>query len=307
VTTTINDKDLTEQQRWHQRLGHPGKLRFKNTLKTLGISYDSKNENEHNQMCTACQNGKYTQLPFKSTKNETTHPGELIVFDVFGPLNCESLDNIRYALVIRDDYSKYTKSYPIAEKHSDGIHELVTQFIMWVERQSGSKCKRIRSDQAPEYRTVAKWATEKGIEVQKALKYTSQQNGRAERAIRTIMDITRTLLADAHIPLFYWPEITKTAAHLYNRLIGEKEKTPLMLLRGNDKPHNLQYLKRIGAECQVMVVSSKKVSNKLEKRTEVANLLGYGEGTKAYRVLLKNSGKIIESREVVFNEPTISV
>jgi hypothetical protein len=68
--------------------------------------------------------------------------------------------------------------------------------------------------------------------------------------------------------------------------------------------HRLVYYKRIGSECQVMVISSKKVLHKLNTRTETADFLCYGKGTKSYWVLLKTSNKNFESREVTFNKKT---
>ncbi|KAK1664395.1 hypothetical protein QYE76_052554 [Lolium multiflorum] len=46
--------------------------------------------------------------------------------------------------------------------------------------------------------------------------YTSQQNGRAERVLRTLNDCVRTLLFHAHMPPQFWPDALSTATLLVN-------------------------------------------------------------------------------------------
>ncbi|WVZ78235.1 hypothetical protein U9M48_025981 [Paspalum notatum var. saurae] len=47
--------------------------------------------------------------------------------------------------------------------------------------------------------------------------YTSPQNGKAERIIRTLNNSTRTLLLHASMPPKYWAEALATATYLLNR------------------------------------------------------------------------------------------
>jgi hypothetical protein len=48
--------------------------------------------------------------------------------------------------------------------------------------------------------------------------YTSLQNGKAERIIRSINIVIRTLLIHAFLPERYWAEELHTATYLLNRL-----------------------------------------------------------------------------------------
>jgi hypothetical protein len=48
--------------------------------------------------------------------------------------------------------------------------------------------------------------------------YTSSQNGKAERIIRTINNVIRTLLIQASLPGCYWAEVLHTVMCLLNRL-----------------------------------------------------------------------------------------
>ena len=47
--------------------------------------------------------------------------------------------------------------------------------------------------------------------------YTSQQNGKAERALCTINNIVRSLLFQTGLPPVYWADSLLTATYLLNR------------------------------------------------------------------------------------------
>jgi transposase InsO family protein len=55
-----------------------------------------------------------------------------------------------------------------------------------------------------------------GILHQTTVPYAHQQNGKAERYIRTLEDGTMTLMADADIPLSYWGIAVRTKQYLLN-------------------------------------------------------------------------------------------
>jgi hypothetical protein len=57
--------------------------------------------------------------------------------------------------------------------------------------------------------------------------YTSPQNGKAERILRTINNMLRSLLFQASIPARYWVEGLHTATYLLNRLPPRRSARPL--------------------------------------------------------------------------------
>ena len=60
-------------------------------------------------MCDAFQKGKKSKVPFKN-KNmiSTSRPLELLHLDLFGPSRTMSIGGNYYALVIVNDYSRFT-------------------------------------------------------------------------------------------------------------------------------------------------------------------------------------------------------
>lgn len=67
-----------------------------------------------------------------------------------------------------------------------------------------------------------------------------------------------------------------------------------------DKIPNIQHLRVFGCLVHIKVMSSHQT--KLEDRSLKGVLLGYEEGSKAYRVFDPSKGKVLISRDVVFEE-----
>jgi hypothetical protein len=77
-----------------------------------------------------------------------------------------------------------------------------------------------------------------------------------------------------------------------------KGKTPFEAWHGR-KP-NVSFLRMFG--CVGHVKNTKPHLGKLEDRSTPMVLLGYEEGSKAYRLYDPKGGKVVISRDVVFNE-----
>ncbi|GKG50495.1 putative ribonuclease H-like domain-containing protein, partial [Tanacetum coccineum] len=62
---------------------------------------------------------------------------------------------------------------------------------------------------------------------------TPQQNGVAERKNRTLIEATRTMLADSKLPTMFWTEAVSTACYVLNRVLVTKphNKTPYVLVQ----------------------------------------------------------------------------
>ena len=79
--------------------------------------------------------------------------------------------------------------------------------------------------------------------------YTSQQNGRAERTLRTVNNIVWSLLFQASLPPVYWANSLHTATYLLNRhptktLDG---RTPFFALYGTQPSYT--HLRVFGYAC----------------------------------------------------------
>ncbi|GKF40183.1 putative ribonuclease H-like domain-containing protein [Tanacetum coccineum] len=79
------------------------------------------------------------------------------------------------------------------------------------------------------------FCAKKGIKKEFSVARTPHQNGVAERKNRTLIEATRTLLADSLLPTPFWAEAVNTACYVLNRVLVTKpqNKTPYELLIGS--------------------------------------------------------------------------
>jgi len=101
-------------------------------------------------VCEACQKGKQSKVSFKS-KNvvSTEKPLKMLHMDLFGPSRTMSLGGNLYALVIVDDFSRYTWTLFLAAKN-DTFHAFKRLAKMF-ENEKSSKIVSIRSNHGGEF------------------------------------------------------------------------------------------------------------------------------------------------------------
>ncbi|WJX17055.1 hypothetical protein P8452_07010 [Trifolium repens] len=132
--------------------------------------------------------------------------------------------------------------------------------------------------------------------------HTSPQNGKAERKIRTINNIIRTLLAHASLPSSFWHHALQMATYLLNILPTKKLalQTPTTILY--QKSPSYSHLKVFGCLCFPLIPSTTR--NKLQARSTPCVFLGYPSNHRGYKCFELSSRKIIISRHVIFDENT---
>ena len=89
-----------------------------------------------------------------------------------------------------------------------------------VETQFSKRIKTFRSDNALKYTKYAFQALlhSYGTVYHLTCPSTSQQNGRAERKFRHILDTVRALLLSAKVSAPFWGETALNAVHAINRI-----------------------------------------------------------------------------------------
>ena len=143
---------------------------------------------------------------------------------------------------------------------------------------------------------IYKFATDKGIKINNCPTYVHELNGTAERYNRTVMEMTRCLLAAAKVHKRYWPEIVCTAVYLEDRIYYREantieRKTPFAIFFG--RIPSVENLHLYGSKVFVRRPEQKRVSQ-WDKKADMGILLGYSEV--GNRVLL--DGKITIARHV---------
>jgi transposase InsO family protein len=100
----------------------------------------------------------------------------------------------KYYLVIIDDFSHYAWTFPLRLK-SDTF-STISNFFAYVRTQFGTTVKAVQCDNGREFdnSSTRTFLLSHGTLLRMSCPYTSQQNGKAERALRTINNIVRSLL-----------------------------------------------------------------------------------------------------------------
>ena len=104
------------------------------------------------------------------------------------------MSSYKYYLVIVDDFSHYSWTFPLRAK-AETFPTLLHSFA-WVSTQFGLTVKAVQCDNRREFdnSTSRSFFLSRGVQLRMSCPYTSPQNGKAERMIRTTNDVVRTLL-----------------------------------------------------------------------------------------------------------------
>ena len=136
--------------------------------------------------------------------------------------------------------------------------------------------------------------------------HSQNQDGVAERSIRTIISRARTsLLAAPNLPKSLWAEGVATTIYLTNRSPTKalpKGKTPHEMLHGS-KP-SYRHLRTFGCAAYALKLNAKQ-EGKMAPRSEKVWLLGY-EASTIFRVWDPKKKLVRTTKNVVFNEAELA-
>ena len=143
---------------------------------------------------------------------------------------------------------------------------------------------------------------EKDIARQLSIPYTPQQNGVAERRNRTLLDMVRSMMAQANMPISYLGDALLTTAYILNRVPSKSiPSTPYELWNG-EKPI-LGNLHPWG--CAAYIHSTSHPHGKLGPRGKTCIFIRYSNLSKGFVFIGEDKdGRVteIESRDITFLE-----
>ena len=284
---------------WHSRLAHAGTdavLRTAPLVDAMEVA-GAHPRRDLSDMCDACAVSKICRKPFPKSTSAATVPLELVHTDVCGPMPVTSVGGARYIVTVLDDYSDAHEAVPIATK-ADAGEAVRTEVARW-EARTGRRLQRWRSDRCGEYMsaTMAAWTRKHGATHETTAPYTPQQNGKAERLNRTLLEKVGASMTAAACATDLWGEAVSTVSHVVNRTVrAGASATPIELLFGQ-RP-SVAHLRVFG--CRAFVLTPATQRRKLSPRGTAGTFVGYAKDCKAYRVLVNGTIKV--SRDVVFDE-----
>jgi hypothetical protein len=212
-----------------------------------------------------------------------------------------SLGGKRYFVIFKDDFSNYTYVYFMSQKSE--VKNKFELFLNTVKNQLNISIITLRSDCGLEYKnTEVKALLDKlGIKHETSVPYTPQQNGKAERSMRTIVEAARTMLYSKNLSKTLWAEAVNTVVYTINRTgnTGQEGKTPYELWF--NKTPDINNLKIFGSEVYAHIPKEKR--RKWDQKGRKGIFVGYSEETKGYRICF-DEREISISRDVIFKEST---
>jgi len=287
---------------WHKRFAHIhtnhlNKLKSKDLVSGL-----SNIKFWNNRLCDACVKGKQIRTSFKSKDIiSTKKPLDVLHMDLFGPSRVASLAGNLYALVIVDDYSRYTWTLFLAYKND--AYKAFKKLAKVLQNENGCCVKSIRSDHGGEFQNAKfeRFCEKYGIQHSFLAPRTSQQNGVVERKNRSLEELARTMLNESKLLKYFRADAVYAAAYVLNRTLIRPilKKTSYELYKGR-KP-SVSHLRVFGCKCFVLNNGKDKLG-KFDAKSNEGIHIGYALNGHAYRVFNKRFLTVEESMHVVFDE-----
>ena len=293
---------LASAELWHRRFGHLGKqslaqLERHGMVRGLVSTPSSPNDQ---CVCVPCLEGKQHRSPFPNQPSRAKGLLDLVHTDVCGKLDNRSLGDKQYFVTFVDSHSNMTWVYFL--RHKSEVYGVFRKWKAAVENETGLRLKTLRSDNGGEYTSTEfrEYLEQCGIRHETTVPKTPEQNGKAERMNRTIMESVRAMLRDGNMAKKFWAEAVHTAVYIRNRCPSSSlpDITPMEVWTGR-KP-DVSHLRVFGCPAYAHVPRDER--GKLSPKTKECWMLGYGDTTKAYRLYDKDRQRILYSRDVSFNE-----
>ncbi|KAG2909306.1 hypothetical protein PC117_g19691 [Phytophthora cactorum] len=204
---------------------------------------------------------KDAKAPSNNRDKRRYNTFELLHFDICGPMEENSLGDSKYLLLIVDEASGCMKGFCLRAKSES--EDCIKTYIMKVRKQFGKKVKFVRRDGSREFATnsLKDFYEDEGIEQQTTVSYAHQTNGTAERAIRTIVTIGRSMLHHAKLDKCFWAEAAMTAIYVKNRLPSPKieHKTPFDIVFKSKL--SVKHMRAFGCRTYILTPKEKRLKS----------------------------------------------
>ena len=154
-----------------------------------------------------------TKKPFRKASRALSSL-ELIHSDICGPMNVKARNGAVYFLTFIDDFSRYGYVYILSHRHE--ALDVFKRFVAEVETKLERRVKTLQTDRGREYRSemFKGYCEEKGITRHLTIPYTPHQNGVAKRRNRTLLDMVRSMMAQANLPISFWGDALLTTTYI---------------------------------------------------------------------------------------------
>lgn len=293
-------------QLFHERMGH---LNFKDCI-DLANGANIKLTNTDKTVCEVCELTKQRKKPMPAlAARDPVAPGQVLHCDIKGPL-ASSFNRAKYALVVVDEATRVCKAKEMKSK--DQVVDVLRSIIVNFGKHPGEKITigehttlHADSEAVLKSQGMSEYLSSIRMSTTASPPYTHERNGIAERAIQTLFNMVRALLAQAELPEQFWPLALQHAVYLRNRAPTQAlgGHSPLQELTG--AVPSLKKLVKFGALVYIKVDDSSRKAMDAKSRTGI--YVGHSELSNSHRVLVRNSNRwdVVDTIHCDIDESTL--
>ncbi|CAI7746915.1 unnamed protein product [Closterium sp. NIES-53] len=289
--------------RLHARLAHVSVDTIKRSAKHgVATGLDIAPSTRTDPPCISCVGGKLARHTFPASGSDATEALAVVHIELCGPFRVAAKDSSLYFLLLKDRHTRFVWVMPIARK-SDVLREF-KKWLVLVERQTKMSVLMLCSDKGGEFlgKEFTDFVDGKGIVHDLTCPYTPQQNGMAEREMRTTVEYVRTMLLHMGVQHHWWHLALRQAVWVRNCLewsMTPPGMTPYQLLTG--KKPDLTLARVWGCMVQFMVPAQQR-GGKQAPKDRWGLHLGVSPESQGWEILDLIDNKVVTSVEVVFYE-----
>ena len=295
----ISTIHMVDYDVWRKHFGHPSKDVLRRAKELKNFPSDLRFP-EHPHLCRGCAEGKLHSKSFPESISQARRPFDLVHSDLkeFPVL---SYSKYKFFVSFLGDCSSNTWVV-LLRKKSDTLAAF-KHFVAMIKTQFNASLKELMSDFGGEYKSkdFDEFLKSSGIQTRTSVPYMHQQNGRAERFNRTLMDKAQALRLEACLPQSWWEFAVLHATFLYNRTPIRRLNwcTPFELIYG--VVPDVEHLRVFGCGAYVHIPQDVRV-NKLSPRGELMVFLGYPQGVKGYLFMRLHNNSLFTGVTAIFDE-----
>jgi hypothetical protein len=212
-----------------------------------------------------------------------------------------SYHGYNFFLILFDNCTSH--SWTVNLKHKSDADPAIRQLIAKIRTQYGKTICEFQIDAGGEFKSkeLTEFLKELGVNILTSIPHMHQQNGHAERFIRTIMDKSQAIHLESCAPQSWWEFSVDCAVHVYNR-------TPIMCHNWKTPFENLEHMKpdvthlRV-FRCSAYIFLPEEVHhNKLNPKSELMTFIGYPQGIKGYLFMRSPNNVLFTAIQALFDE-----
>ncbi|CAI7786628.1 unnamed protein product [Closterium sp. NIES-54] len=287
----------------HARLAHVDMNTIRSSAKhEVAIGLDLNSASGADLPCVLCVGGKLARHTFPDQGSNTDDVLAVVHVDLCGPFRVAAKDGSLYFLLLKDRKTRYVWVRPVAKK-SDALQEFV-QWLAVIERQTKNSVLMLRSDWGGDFlgKKFTNFVNGKGIVHDLTCPYSPQQNGMAEREMRTVVESVQTMLLHMGVQHHWWHLALRQAVWVRNcleRSTLQPGTTPYQLLTGKKPDLSLP---RVWGCMAHFLVPEQQRGGKLQPKARWGLHLGVLEESKGWELLDITDNLVVTTSGVVFYE-----